>query len=41
MMGAIIGKLAMVLERNETILVNQRVGKFFMSNEPLKPSPFV
>ena len=41
MTGATIGKFAMVPERSETILVNQRVGKFFLGNEPLKKVPFI
>lgn len=41
MTGATIGKFAMVPERSETILVNQRVGKFFLGEEPLKKVPFI
>lgn len=41
MTGATIGKFAMVPERSETILVNQRVGKFFLGEEPLKRVPFI
>ena len=41
MTGATIGKFAMVPERKETILVNQRVGKFFLGDEPLKKVPFI
>ncbi|OXS26904.1 MAG: hypothetical protein BI182_12295 [Acetobacterium sp. MES1] len=41
MTGATIGKFAMIPERKETILVNQRVGKFFLGEEPLKKVPFI
>lgn len=41
MTGATIGKFAMVPERNETILVNQRVGKFFLGDKPLQRIPFI
>ena len=41
MTGATIGKFAMVSEINEPIFVNQRVGKFFLGNEPLKKVPFI
>ena len=41
MTGATIGKFAMIPERDETILVNQRVGKFFLGDEPLKRIPFI
>lgn len=41
MTGATIGKFAMIPERDETILVNQRVGKFFLGKEPLKRIPFI
>lgn len=41
MTGATIGKFAMVPERNEIILVNQRVGKFFLGDKPLLRIPFI
>ncbi|NBK99710.1 MAG: restriction endonuclease subunit S, partial [Erysipelotrichia bacterium] len=41
MTGATIGKFAMIPESNETVLVNQRVGKFFLGAKPLKKLPFI
>ncbi len=41
MTGATIGKFAMVPKTNSTILVNQRVGKFFLGKEPVKRIPFI
>ena len=41
MTGATIGKYAMIPERNENVLVNQRVGKFFLGDEPIKRLPFI
>lgn len=41
MTGATIGKFAMIPEGKEPILVNQRVGKFFLGKEPMKNVPFV
>lgn len=41
MTGATIGKFAIVPKINETLLVNQRVGKFFLGNNPLEKLPFL
>lgn len=41
MTGATIGKFAMVPYSEETLLVNQRVGKFFLGSEPIKKLPFI
>lgn len=41
MTGATIGKFAMVPVTTETILVNQRVGKFFLGNKPVYRVPFI
>lgn len=41
MTGATIGKFAMVPKTMETILVNQRVGKFFLGNNPVSKIPFI
>ena len=41
MTGATIGKFAMVPKVSETILVNQRVGKFFLGDNPVKRLPFI
>ncbi len=41
MTGATIGKFAMVPKTTETILVNQRVGKFFLGDNPVMKIPFV
>ena len=39
--GATIGKFTMVPKTSETILVNQRVGKFFLGNNPIDRIPFI
>ena len=41
MTGATIGKFAMVPYCSETLLVNQRVGKFFLGNKPVEKLPFI
>ncbi|SKC65633.1 Type I restriction modification DNA specificity domain-containing protein [[Eubacterium] yurii] len=41
MTGATIGKFAMIPKTNKTILVNQRVGKFFLGDTPIKKLPFI
>lgn len=41
MTGATIGKFAMVPYSSETLLVNQRVGKFFLGNKPVEKLPFI
>ena len=41
MTGATIGKFAMVPYSSEVLLVNQRVGKFFLGNNPVKKLPFI
>ena len=41
MTGATIGKFTMVPKTSETILVNQRVGKFFLGNNPIDRIPFI
>lgn len=41
MTGATLGKFAMVPYSEETLLVNQRVGKFSLGNEPIKKMPFI
>jgi len=41
MTGATLGKFTMVFDNNESILVNQRVGKFFLGNTPIKRLPFI
>lgn len=41
MTGATIGKFSMVPSTNEPILVNQRVGKFFLGDDPLEKIPFI
>ncbi len=41
MTGATIGKFAIIPQCEETLLVNQRVGKFFLGAEPLKKLPFL
>lgn len=41
MTGATIGKFTMVPKTNKTILVNQRVGKFFLGNNPIQKIPFI
>lgn len=41
MTGATIGKFAMVPYSSEMLLVNQRVGKFFLGNNPVEMLPFI
>lgn len=41
MTGATIGKFAMVPYSSEMLLVNQRVGKFFLGNNPVEKLPFI
>lgn len=41
MTGATIGKFTMVPKTKETILVNQRVGKFFLGDNPVSRIPFI
>ena len=41
MTGATIGKFTMVPKTSETILVNQRVGKFFLGDKPVSKIPFI
>ena len=41
MTGATIGKFTMVPHCSETLLVNQRVGKFFLGNNPVEKLPFI
>ena len=41
MTGATIGKFAIIPKVNEPLLVNQRVGKFFLGSEPLNRLPFL
>lgn len=41
MTGATIGKFAVVPKTDEKLLVNQRVGKFFLGNQPIKKLPFL
>ncbi len=41
MTGATIGKFAMVPYFSDTLLVNQRVGKFFLGNNPVEKLPFI
>ena len=41
MTGATIGKFSMIPKTQEPILVNQRVGKFFLGNNPLEKVPFI
>lgn len=41
MTGATIGKFAMVPYSSEILLVNQRVGKFFLGDTPVKKLPFI
>lgn len=41
MTGATIGKFAMVPYSSDTLLVNQRVGKFFLGNNPIEKLPFM
>ena len=41
MTGATIGKFTMVPHIDEVLLVNQRVGKFFLGDNPLEKLPFI
>ena len=41
MTGATIGKFAMVPYSSEILLVNQRVGKFFLGDNPIVKLPFI
>ena len=41
MTGATTGKIGIVSEYTSNSVVNQRVGKFFLGNEPLKRLPFL
>ncbi len=41
MTGATLGKFALVPKVNKPILVNQRVGKFFLGSAPLERVPFI
>lgn len=41
MTGATIGKFAMVPYSPEMLLVNQRVGKFFLGDNPVEKLPFI
>lgn len=41
MTGATIGKFTMVPKMHKTILVNQRVGKFFLGENPINKIPFI
>lgn len=41
MTGATIGKFAMVPYSSEVLLINQRVGKFFLGNNPVEKLPFI
>ncbi|MDD3416146.1 MAG: restriction endonuclease subunit S [Lachnospiraceae bacterium] len=41
MTGATIGKFSMVPKTNEILLVNQRVGKFFLGSNPIDKLPFI
>lgn len=41
MTGATIGKFTMVPKMHKTILVNQRVGKFFLGKNPINKIPFI
>ena len=41
MTGATIGKFSMIPKTQEPILVNQRVGKFFLGNNPIEKVPFM
>lgn len=41
MTGATIGKFTMVPKMYKTILVNQRVGKFFLGENPINKIPFI
>ena len=41
MTGATIGKFTLVPKTTKTILVNQRVGKFFLGDNPISRVPFI
>ena len=41
MTGATIGKFTMVPKATKPILVNQRVGKFFLGDNPINRVPFI
>lgn len=41
MTGTTIGKFSMIPKTQEPILVNQRVGKFFLSDNPIEKVPFI
>lgn len=41
MTGATIGKFAMVPQTSDILLVNQRVGKFFLGENPIEKLPFI
>ncbi|MCM1480321.1 MAG: hypothetical protein NC085_11510 [Muribaculaceae bacterium] len=41
MTGATIGKFAIVPQTSDILLVNQRVGKFFLGKKPIKRLPFI
>lgn len=41
MTGATIGKFAMLPALEKTVLVNQRVGKFFLGDNPIEKIPFI
>ncbi|EED7683595.1 hypothetical protein ZH23_001423 [Salmonella enterica subsp. enterica] len=41
MTGATIGKFAIIPQHNEILLINQRVGKFFLGTNPLMKLPFL
>lgn len=41
MTGATIGKIAINLNRDETYLVNQRVGLFNLGDNPINKAPFL
>lgn len=41
MTGATIGKFAIVVNNNDILLVNQRVGKFFLGDKPILKLPFI
>ena len=41
MTGATTGKIGMVPLSKEPIVVNQRVGKFFLGNNPIEKAPFL
>ncbi|WP_405305898.1 restriction endonuclease subunit S [Methanobrevibacter sp.] len=41
MTGATLGKFSVVPKTDESLYVNQRVGKFFLGDNPLKSLPFI